>query len=205
MNQKNMEGAGALPVLPGIDVALGLTHVGNNKAFYFQLLERFRLPQRLTISEFQRECGANLHLEARRRIHSLRGVAANIGAFELEKVAGNLEAYLKNNGSYNVRHPDLQKHIKTVEAALIIVLDGLDQYHEATKVEPEVVNTREVAQTSLAELRVLLQEDRADAVFYFDTIRASLAELFDEATLTQVAAMIRQFNFVQALRLLRTE
>lgn len=205
MKQQNVAGSGALPALPGIDIPLGLSHVGNNQIFYFQLLERFRVPSRQTISEFQRECSTNLHLEARRRVHSLRGVAANVGAVALQKAAGDLEIYLKNNGSYNVRHPDLQRHIKAVEAALNLVLDGLDQYHEENKEEPVAVNNLEVAQTGLAELRILLQEDRADALFFFDTIRASLAELFDEATLTQVAALIRQFNFVQALRLLRTE
>lgn len=205
MKQQNLTGSVDLPTLPGIDITLGLSNVGNNQTFYFQLLERFRIPSRLTISEFQRECSTNLHLEARRRIHSLRGVAANIGASALQKAAGDLEIYLKNNGSYNVRHPDLQRHIKAVETALNFVLDGLDQYHEANKVVPADVNKLEVAQTALAELRILLQEDRADALFFFDTIRASLAELFDEATLTQVAATIRQFNFVQALRLLRTE
>lgn len=205
MKQNGINEGGALPVLPGIDIPLGLSHVGNNQPFYFQLLERFRASQRSTISEFQRECQQNLQQEARRRVHSLRGVAANIGALDIQKTAGDLEMYLKNNGSYDLRHPDLQRHLKALEAALSQTLDGLDRHHEATKVIPLDNDKQQAAQSTLQELRTMLQEDRADAVYFFDNARASLATMFDDATLTRVASLIRQFDFMAALRLLRAD
>ena len=206
MKQHGANESGAWPVLPGIDIPLGLSHVGNNQPFYFQLLERFRASQRTTISEFQRECQQNLQLEARRRVHSLRGVAANIGALDIQKAAGDLEMYLKNNGSYDLRHPDLQRFLKAMEAALNLTLDGLDRHYEASKVAPPpAVDNTLAAQTALTELRTMLQEDRADAVYFFDNSRTHLATLFDDATLTRVASQIRQFDFMGALRLLRAE
>lgn len=198
-------GVTAHPVLPGIDIPLGLSHVGNNQPFFFQLLERFRTSQRNTISEFQRECQANLQLEARRRIHSLRGGAGNIGAVDIQKTAGELEMYLKNSAIYDLRHPDLQRHVKALESALNQTLDGLDRHHEATKSPEPAIDNQQAAQTALNDLRTMLQEDRADAVYLFDKVRANLAMLFDEATLTRVAQSIRQFDFLTALRLLRTE
>ena len=205
MKQHGINEGSALPVLPGIDIPLGLSHVGNNQPFYFQLLERFRASQRSAISEFQRECQENLQQEARRRVHSLRGVAANIGALDIQKTAGDLEMYLKNNGSYDLRHPDLQRHLKALEAALKQTLDGLDKHHEATKVVPLDSDKQQAAQSALQELRTMLQEDRADAVYFFDNARTSLATVFDDATLTRVASLIRQFDFLSALRLLRVD
>ncbi len=205
MKQHGTNEGGTLPVLPGIDIPLGLSHVGNNQPFYFQLLERFRTSQRTTISEFQRECRENLQQEARRRVHSLRGGAGNIGALDIQKTAGDLEMYLKNNGSYDLRHPDLQRFVKAMEAALNLTLDGLDQYHEASKAPPVASDVQEAAQSALQELRTMLQEDRADAVYFFDNARASLSSLFDDATLTKVASLIRQFDFLAALRLLRVD
>lgn len=198
----NQRGAEPLPVLSGIDIPLGLSHVGNNRPFYFQLLERFRASQRLTISEFLRECAGGLQLEARRRVHSLRGVAANIGALEVQQTAGALELYLKNNGSYDARHPDLQRHLKALEKSLTQVLDSLDQYHSQSEPAAPVPATAQSAQTALADLLVLLREDRADAVYFFDTSRTNLAQLFDESTLVKVASAIRQFDFHHAAQLL---
>ncbi|MEN9866276.1 MAG: hypothetical protein RL748_1866 [Pseudomonadota bacterium] len=198
----NQRGAEPLPVLPGIDIPLGLSHVGNNRPFYFQLLERFRTSQRVTITEFLRECGAGLQLEARRRVHSLRGVAANIGALEVQKTAGALELYLKNNGSYDARHPDLKRHLAALEQALTTVLDGLDHHHSQSEPAAPPPATAQSAQMVLEELLGLLREDRADAVYFFDTSRTNLAQLFDEATLTRVAAAIRQFDFHHAAQLL---
>ncbi len=198
----NPRGAEPLPVLPGIDIPLGLSHVGNNRPFYFQLLERFRTSQRVTVSEFLRECAAGLQLEARRRVHSLRGVAANIGALQLQQTAGALELYLKNNGSYDARHPDLKRHLNALEKSLIEVLDGLDHYHSQTEPAAPVPATAQSAQTALEELLGLLREDRADAVYFFDNSRTNLTQLFDEATLVKVATAIRQFDFQYAAQLL---
>ncbi len=198
---------GALPTLPGLDIPLGLSHVGNNRAFYFQLLERFRNSQRPTVAELRRECEANLQLEARRRVHSLRGVAANIGAIDLQNRAGDLETFFKTHHIYNLRHPDLLKRVQALDAALTVVLDGLDHYHATTPATPELAapDLRKNGEEALAELCALLKADRADAVFLFDKVRASLSSLYDEATLLKIASAVRQFDFVGALRLLGRE
>jgi HPt (histidine-containing phosphotransfer) domain-containing protein len=196
---------GALPTLPGLDIPLGLSHVGNNQAFYFQLLERFRNSQRPTVGELRRECEANLQLEARRRVHSLRGVAANIGALDLQNRAGELETFFKTHNIYNLRHPELLKRVQALDAALTVLLDGLDHYHATAPVAAEVVappDPKKNGEEAVTELCVLLKADRADAVFLFDKVRASLASLYDEATLLKVASSVRQFDFVGALRLL---
>jgi signal transduction histidine kinase/DNA-binding response OmpR family regulator/HPt (histidine-containing phosphotransfer) domain-containing protein len=203
MNDSAATESNTLPDLPGIDIPLGLSHVGYNKPFYFQLLERFRNSQRSAMAEFRRECGTDQHLEARRRIHSMRGVAANIGAVALQEAAGVLEMHLKNTGIYDLSNPVLAQYAQTLEQTLVIVLDGLDQYHARTAVaEGDGTASKDAALAALKELRGLLQEDRADAVYYFDNVRASLGQLMDEGLLTKVAAHIRQFEFDRAQKLL---
>jgi signal transduction histidine kinase/DNA-binding response OmpR family regulator/HPt (histidine-containing phosphotransfer) domain-containing protein len=206
MKDNRIEDSNIRPTFPGIDIALGLSHVGENRPFYFQLLERFRGSQRTTVPEFERECGADLHLDARRRIHSLRSVAANIGALDIPQAAGVLEMYLKNTGIYDLGNPVLAQHVKTLDAALNHVLDGLDEHHvksvAAQVGSGDAMVPVDVAHDALKQLRALLQDDRADAVYYFDSVRASLGQLMDEAVLTRVAAHIRQFEFDKAQKLL---
>ncbi len=85
--QGAMEPTG-LPNFPGIDVAIGLTHVGGRLALYLRLLKQFRDGH---CRNFSRQFG-----EARdagdwevqvRLAHTLKGVADTLGAVELKEAA----------------------------------------------------------------------------------------------------------------------
>jgi two-component system, sensor histidine kinase and response regulator len=80
-------------VLPGVDIADGLSHLAGNRAAYRRLLVQFgrnRLEE-----EAAAALGAGDRVAAVRSVHSLKSVAGNIGAKELSRRAADVESALK--------------------------------------------------------------------------------------------------------------
>ena len=83
------------PNLPGIDVAVGLTHVGK-MSLYFLLLAKFRDTHGTTFEkDYARARDAKDWGTQLRMAHSLKGVAQTLGAFELGEAAARLEEAAK--------------------------------------------------------------------------------------------------------------
>lgn len=79
---------------PGIDLQRGIKQVGGNPEFYLKLLGKFVTNHGNCVQQLHEmlEC-AELD-DARRSAHTIKGVAGNIGAYDLQKKATELEATL---------------------------------------------------------------------------------------------------------------
>jgi len=82
--------SGALE-LPGFDLAWGLNRVGGKQSLYTRLLHNFLQGHHQNIDELKSLLKAGEIKKASRLIHTLRGVAANLGAKELEALSAQLE------------------------------------------------------------------------------------------------------------------
>jgi two-component system sensor histidine kinase/response regulator len=192
----------ALPPLelPGIDVARGLSHVVGNGPFYLQLVERFARSQREAVADIRQSCTHGRQSEAVRRAHTLRGVAANIGAVQVQELAEQLELLLAQ--TIDLQQPQLLGITQELELALFVVVKGLDAHFGAV-VAPDQQTAHKpndpiLAQSQLQELSQLLAEDRADAVFYFESVKDNLASLLDAAAMDVLANHLRMFEFDEA-------
>jgi two-component system sensor histidine kinase/response regulator len=162
-------------------------------------LDRFRNSQRKTLSQLRQEWANGMRAEAVRRVHSLRGVAANIGAIKLQKRAEAMEMYMNNCSTMNMQERLFTQHLQNLEQVLQHLLQGLDRHFD-----PDGLLTENgpSAQASLAQLRTMLAEERADAVYFFDSVKANLEQILPANRLAQLATHIRQFEFEEAHRLL---
>ena len=188
-----------LPSIEGLDCVDGLAHVNEDGRFYLQLLDRFRNSQRKTLSQLRQEWANGMRAEAVRRVHSLRGVAANIGAMKLQKRAEAMEMYMNNCSTMNMQERLFTQHLQNLEQVLQHLLQGLDMHFD-----PEGIlnDTGPSAAASLAQLRTMLAEERADAVYFFDSVKGNLEQILPANRLAQLALHIRQFEFEEAHRLL---
>ncbi|MBI3231154.1 MAG: Hpt domain-containing protein [Burkholderiales bacterium] len=189
-----------LPTIDGLDCADGLAHVNEDGRFYLQLLDRFRNSQRKTLVQMKQEWANGMRAEAVRRVHSLRGVAANIGALKLQKRAEAMEMYMNNCSSMNLQDRLFSQHLQNLEQVLQQLLQGLDMHFDPEGKQQE---SGPSAAASLAQLRTMLAEERADAVYFFDSVKANLEQILPAARLAQLAMHIRQFEFEDAHRLLK--
>jgi len=100
---------------------------------------------------------------------------------------------------------ELAQDVGALEQAMTALLAAL-QAHFAAHPLPQRAAVRSgagiEAQVALAELRALLSSFSGKSLTYFDSVRADLAGVLDEATLARVGELIRAFEFEQAQGLL---
>ncbi len=114
--------------LDGIDTAFGLNLVQGNTILYHRLLIKLRDRLETFSSEFY---DFENDTEAQERhAHTLKGVAANLGAKSISDAAGKLELACKNNMGHttiNDRLTELDRHITPVIQGLKQLSDSLEK------------------------------------------------------------------------------
>ncbi len=84
-----------LPELPGVDVQSGLRKLGGNREIYEGLLLKFSENHGRAGAEVREMLAAGRTAEAKRLIHSVKGLAGNVGATDLQSTGEALEAALQ--------------------------------------------------------------------------------------------------------------
>ncbi|MEO5342717.1 MAG: ATP-binding protein [Gammaproteobacteria bacterium SHHR-1] len=110
-----------LPPLPGIDKAAGLKVARNKPSLYRKLLRLFVETKKDFAEEFNSARAAQDQAAATRAAHSLKGVAANIGALQLSATAEALEQACREQSE------DIEAHFARTCEQLQPVLQGLTQ------------------------------------------------------------------------------
>jgi two-component system sensor histidine kinase/response regulator len=106
--------------LPGIDRVTGLRRVAGNEALYSKLLLDFHRDYSSSADRIRAAIAEGRMADAERQVHTLKGVAGNIGAVELHRAVQELDTAL--------RAGDLAKVgslLPDVEGELSRVIDGL--------------------------------------------------------------------------------
>jgi len=88
--------------LPGISIKAGLGRVNNKESLYRKILKKFYTDYENVTAEIRGALQAEDAEMARRLAHTVKGVAGNIGANDLQTIAGELEAAIKEKDSEGV-------------------------------------------------------------------------------------------------------
>ncbi|MCF7978248.1 MAG: response regulator, partial [Chromatiaceae bacterium] len=182
--------------LPGIDTAAGLAITQHNQALYRRLLRRFAETQADFASDFAAALAAKAQdPEAPTRCaHTLKGVAANIGAQGVREAAAALEAAcLQEQEAGKIDHL-LSKTL----AALTPVIAGLQALESETNAPPAVTNGVAL-QDQLKPLRELLASDDIRALETLSTLSQQLSGTATANALKPLAAALDVYDFESAL------
>src|SRR6185295_6329123 len=85
-----------LPALAGLDTKDGLSRVGGNRTLYLKLLRQFVEQQGRAVEQIAEALARGDVALAERIAHSLKGVAANLGATQVPSAAGALEKLIRD-------------------------------------------------------------------------------------------------------------
>jgi PAS domain S-box-containing protein len=188
------------PISAVLDTEKALARLGNQQALYWRLLKMMR--------ENQSDIGQDIRAViqdgdfdlAHRHAHSLKGLAASIGANELSEAAKQLEVALSEGET------SLDAQVDTVINLLNIVLEAIDQVLQVSRPSQPVIAPEEVRDTTIdeqiAELITLLEENDAAAVNCIDRL-ISMAKSELQAELQPVQRQIHRYNFENALASLK--
>ena len=144
---------------------VGLKRLGNNRQAYRRLLERFVDSQKNFPARLEAALDADDQQEAIRQAHTLKGVAGNLGAEQLQHWAGELEAELKTGLQAT---PESQKQtLKELQDVLQYLQEWLTSNPHASATEtakkPQTWSEDELHK-ALQELSDLLENYDAAAV-----------------------------------------
>ncbi len=190
----------ALPSVAGLDTRLGLQRALGKPGLYAELLRRFAEGQAPVLAELQQALSSNNLGVAERLAHTLRSVAANIGAPQVSERAQALEHALRyRHGNEAIVHV-----LAELRAALVPVLGALQAWMaEAAAAQARPATSAQgvdgvAAAEALQRLRHLLQHDDPAATEFFQhngtLLGAALGNAFKAVEMHTL-----NFDFEQAL------
>jgi CheY-like chemotaxis protein len=190
-----------LPELPGIDIARGMATVMGNVRLYRRLLQRFRQDYLGFADRFLKALDDADPQAALRCAHTLKGVAANLGALRVQSCATALE----HACATGAQAPVISAMMMQTVQALQPVLQGLQslQDNAVQGKDPGPIDYSAL-QTLCVHLQLQLANSDADAVQGADALAQELIGSPWQPLAKRINRHAEQFEFDQAAQLLST-
>ncbi|MBF0155302.1 MAG: response regulator [Magnetococcales bacterium] len=175
-----------LPVLPGFDTATGLEFAGRRRDLYVKWLKRFRDDHAMTFMEnFQMARTTDDWPTLIRQAHTVKGLAATLGAVTLAEIATQLEMAVKEQqiAQINILETEIDKEFDKI-------IESLAQLDEVTV--PDAAPVDAVYSTEslepLEHFAHLLRQYDTESTVYLDEFKRAMQGISNTAP--QLAAVI---------------
>ncbi|OWW22692.1 ATP-binding protein [Noviherbaspirillum denitrificans] len=183
--------------LPGIDARNALTLLDGDVAFWVALMKQFASGYEKTPAEIRRLLETGAHADACGLAHKISGVAANLGAVDVARVAATLESALANG-----RHEGLTDLVASLESAVAVILDSVQRLPSPAPSQEPSSHPADL-HTALAGLLRRLEESDLDALDVFRSLRDELVREAGSDRADAVARAIEALEFEEAEQLLK--
>lgn len=190
----------ALPGIEGINAEDGLRRVGGNHTLYRELLVKFRRDFADSADEIRKQLAAGDLQTAERLAHTVKGVAGNIGAGELQSKATQLDDVLKQESQ-----ADYEVQLGEFEVVLQSLVDALSRagLEKVEQVGPAVGTREPITPERLRELLVELEPNLKKrqpkrCVPVLGQISAYALPEEYEGDIVNLAELIKRYKFKEA-------
>jgi len=182
--------------LAGVDLRWGLERIGGNKRLFRKLLGEFAANHGHALKLVSRRLAEGDVESARRELHTLKGVAGNIGALALQREAAHLEQALRAG-----KLPGGGALPETFREAFTTLFDGLAALpeEEARAADDAGCEAAEGdLEARLRHLRQMLIEGDPDARHVLVPLNRALRDREQREPLEQMAEQISDYDFDSA-------
>jgi two-component system sensor histidine kinase/response regulator len=190
-----------VPEIQGIDVEAALKRVAGNTALYVDLLGRFVEGQRNAGQRIGDALRAGERTLAERTAHTIKGVAGNIGASEVQVAAGELEQSIGKEApgteALLARFSDAMERIVT---RIVAATKALPDRRRATPVATDPAGAARI----LERLLHYTQESDSEASDYFESQREQIAAVSSPQEITALHTALRAYRFSDASDIVRS-
>jgi two-component system sensor histidine kinase/response regulator len=188
-----------LPEIDGVDIAGGLKRVAGNKRLYRDLLVKFAASQGDVHSQILAAIEIGDRKLAERIVHTVKGVAGNIGLGKVFTAAEKLERAIHEVGTAVPALVEefalvLSRQIQAIQQAMHDVMPNLP-----VEAERSLGFDAQAASVAIANLRALLESSDGDAVEALLALEDALAGNMDRLRQHALSAAISNFDFESAL------
>ncbi|MFQ5356710.1 MAG: Hpt domain-containing protein, partial [Mariprofundaceae bacterium] len=185
--------------LDGVDVQKGLKTVNGDQNLYRKILWKFRENQSGAVSQLS-DALAEGDMELGERLtHSLKSVAATIGAVSVSDSAGNLEIAIKKGGEVDQSLIDKLNETHTKVIKSLQHYFGTDVRQEETNVSLDPV----MAMSLIRKIRERLEDYDSSAVNLMDELKAALPESIVSKQVKVLQSYMDAYDFDAALKVLQ--
>lgn len=182
----------AFPDIPGIDRHRAARLLDQDWTFFLRLAHRFVADFADATEQTRQDLARGEVIAATRRLHTLRGLAGNIGALELAQTALTLETALADPRA------DPAPALATFEARLTALLTALAPRMEGVEPVPDGDPDAPLDAAGLTALREALSEHDLAALDLFEALQPALARRDGQVATRALARMIQSLRFTEA-------
>jgi PAS domain S-box-containing protein len=192
--------------LPGISMESGLARVHGNRELYRKLLLKFGKSYKDVVDDIRSALQTEDQKTAARLVHTIKGLAGNIGAKSLYLAAVDLEAAFGQ-----ARPKEVLRCLGAFSVALNRVLESIadlkQKDEKAGKARPSTRPVRESSEgdhllSLIANLREFLKQDDFGAVKAMEDLKTALPAGLAEDELDELEQNIGEYAFDEALKTL---
>jgi two-component system sensor histidine kinase/response regulator len=187
-----------LPAVPGLDTGDGMSRVAGNQKLYLRLLRVFADEQRDAPQRIAEALRRQDVAVAERTAHTLKGVAGNLGAHDVQAAAGRLESLLRDRAPADDIEAARQQVAALLEPLVAGLRNALTPSAERSIATATVVVDAAQSRKAGAQLRTLLSDSDPGAGDFLDTNRDALRALFDDASWAEFEALVQGYAFEDA-------
>ncbi len=185
------------PDIPGVDWDAALTRMGGNVALLHKQLARFAETQADAVQRVQAALQQNDLDGAQREVHTLKGLAGNIGAAELATRAAMVEYVLKRGESAG-----LDAALQDLAARLARLTASIAAAAQVAPDESPALLDNAALQDDMRKLAALLSSDDSRAAKVVEGVATQWRALGQPDAARQLAKQVAQYEYESALTLL---
>jgi two-component system sensor histidine kinase/response regulator len=189
--------------IPGVDIERALRRVGGSIKLYKKLVFRFSETQTDAVQRIREAIGRSDAETARRDAHTLKGLAATIGATDLAECAGTLESLLKTEET-----ADLDQALAGLEKSLSDFVASLPESALAAGGDHGAQTTAQRSAdpaalgAALSDLAKLIAQDDTRAAKAIEAISGDLRAMGQDSESKQLQNLLAQYDFENAAAVL---
>jgi two-component system sensor histidine kinase/response regulator len=195
------ESATELPDLAGVDLADGLRRIGGNTALYRRLLQGFAQRYGHQADDIEQAIAQGERDSAGKIVHALKGVSANLGAYDLTNQAVALEQALKNGAEPAELRPVLTALKSTLETLVAAIQHGLQTSAELSATPDSRQNSpvdQQHHSALFSELLRLVEQADGDTLEFVTEHQATLKTWFTEDAWQKFHNDLIAYDFISA-------
>ncbi|MFM7315129.1 MAG: response regulator [Cyanobium sp.] len=193
-------------VLKGFDMEQALRRVAGNTSLYGRLLLSLLQNHGDALVQLDRALGQKDDRESQSIVHSVKGVAANLGATALAEAAGALEAKLKQG---SCPAPLKQRFAEALELTMQELRQAFGDAHPRPSITATIDATQEPLnpeqQSLLKTLEHYLSTSDGEAVELIEIQKDMLTSILGSETYNRLQQQVDCFSFTTALALLQAQ
>lgn len=198
-----------LPTITVVDIQTGLNTCQGDGKLCLKLLKSFLKNESQFVERFNNELNLGNKKDAHRMAHTLKGVAGNIGATNIQKVAASLEAMCNEYANDpSLAAEALLVHTKLEPVIKTLALMNFDELFELVDSVSGSIDTNEASEIDLEseieKLKEYIEGFSTEAGDQLKIIKQPLKKLKDPMLVSNIDKAFEALDFDEALELLKS-